>query len=224
VLPDPAAARAWSHRNGERRRRGSPLPPDPRSALPGIAIRVIEATITTTPAGGPPRSERCRLITTLPDPRQAPAWAIAACYAQRWEIENSYREIKVFTRGPGRVLRSCDPAGITQEIWALLCACQLIHTARTGAATAGNGLDPDRISCTVTLRAIRRALTAPAARGAITAEALTQLLPPRRHRSYPRLNHTSTAKRRTARTSRTATITAQITIEAPATHPDLPGP
>ena len=118
VLPGPAAARAWWHRNGERRRRGSPLPPDPRSTLPGIPIRVIEAGITITPAGGLPRTERYRLITTLTDPQQAPAAAVAACYAERWEIETSYREVKTFTLGPGRVLRSCGPACITQEIWA----------------------------------------------------------------------------------------------------------
>jgi hypothetical protein len=44
---------------------------------------------------------------------------------------------------------------IRQEIWTLLCACQLVHTTRA-AAHAGGGLDPDRISDTVTLRALRR--------------------------------------------------------------------
>lgn len=217
VLPCPAAARAWWHRNGERRRRGSPLPPDPRSALTGIAIRVIEADLTITPAGGPPRTGRYRLITTLTDPSQAPAAQIAACYAERWEIETSYREIKTSTLGTGRVLRSCGPAGITQEIWALLCACQLTSTARVQAAAAG-GHDPDRISYTVTLRAIRRDITT--SRGNIIAEALAHLLPPRR-RSHPRLMHTSTAKRRAARAGLTGTITYKITITAPA---DQPGP
>jgi hypothetical protein len=221
VLPDPAAARAWHHRNGERRRRGSPLPPDPRTRLPGITIRVIEADITLTPAGGQPRTERYRLITTLLDPSHAPAGQLAACYAQRWEAETSYQELKTFTRGPRRVLRSQDPAGITQEIWAFLCSCQLIHTARAAAAHAG-GHDPDRISYTVTLRAIRRALTTPAA--AIHAEALSQLLPPRRRRSYPRLTLGRTATRRTARTGLTGTITYKITITAPAQATNLPGP
>ena len=218
VLPRPAAARAWWHRNGERRRRGSPLPPDPRSTLPGIVIRVIEADLTITPASGPSRTGHYRLITTLADPRMAPAAQIAACYAQRWEIETSYREIKTFTLGTGRVLRSRGPAGITQEIWALLCACQLTCTARAQAATAG-GHDPSRISYTVTLRAIRRDITT--SRGNIIAEALAQLLPPRRRRSHPRLLHTSTAKRRAARAALTGTITYKITITGP---PDQPGP
>jgi hypothetical protein len=223
VLPDPAAARAWWHRNGERRRRRSPLPPDPRSVLPGIAIRVVEADITITPAGGQPRTERYRLITTVTDPRQAPASQVAACYAQRWEIENSYREVKTLTLGPHRVLRSRDPAGITQEIWALLCACQLTHTARAGAAAA-HGLDPDRISYTITLRALRRALTTGLTPQAIQAETLSQLLPPRRRRSYPRLTLGRPATRRAAHAGLTGTITYKITITTPAQATDLPGP
>ena len=222
VLPDPAAARLLLHRNATRRRRGSTRAPDPRSGLPGIPVRVIEADITLTPAGAPPRTERCRLITTILDAAAAPAAQAAACYAQRWEIENGYRETKVFTRGAGRVLRSQTPAGIAQEIWALLCACQLTHTARVQAAAAG-GHDPDRISYTVTLRAIRRAVTTTTPAGSITAEALTALLPPRRRRSYPRLPRTSTAKRRAARAPLTGAITYKITIAAPS-HTDLPGP
>jgi hypothetical protein len=93
VLPDPDAARALWRRNGQRRRRRSTVPPDPRSGLPGLAIRVIEADITITAAGQPPRTERCRLITTLADPAAAPAQAVAACYAQRWEIEMVFSQL-----------------------------------------------------------------------------------------------------------------------------------
>jgi hypothetical protein len=224
VLPDPAAARTLLARNGTRRRRGSRLGPDPRSSLPGIPVRVIEASITITQPGQPPRTTRCRLITTILDPADAPAAQLAACYAQRWEIENSYREIKIFTRGARQVLRSRTPAGVTQEIWALLCACQLTHAARVRAATTG-GHDPDRISYTITLRAIRRALTATTATtAAITAEALTALLPPRRSRSYPRHTRTSTAKRRTARDHHAGTATYKITIMGPPQATDAPGP
>jgi hypothetical protein len=223
VLPDPAAASALLHRNGARRRRGSALGPDPRSGLPEIPVRVIEADITITAAGRAPRTERCRLITTLLDPAAAPAAEIAACYAQRWEIENGYREIKVFTLGAGRVLRSRHPAGIAREIWALLCACQLTHAARVHAATDGC-LDPDRISYTITLRAIRRALITTSSLVSATAEALSSPLQPRRRRSYPRLSLTSTARRRAARAALTGTTTYKITIVAPAPDTDLPGP
>ena len=215
VLPAPAAGR----RHAVARHRGRPLPGPPA----GLPVRVITADLTITPAGGKPRTERCRLITTLADWRAAPAAGLAACYAQRWEIENGYREIKVFTRGPGQVLRSQTPAGITQEIWALLCACQLSCAARARAAATG-GHDPDRISYTVTLRAIRRAIITPAPPGSITAEALHALLPPRRRRSYPRLTLAGTARRRTARAGLTGTTTYKITIVPPAQATDLPGP
>jgi Insertion element 4 transposase N-terminal/Transposase DDE domain len=222
MLPDPAAARARHRRNAQRRARGSKLGRD-TAVVTGIPVRVIEASITVTPGGGPPRTGHCRLITTLLDPATAPAADVAACYAQRWEIENGYREIKVFTRGAGRVLRSRHPDGITQETWALLCATQLIHTARATAATAGRH-DPDRISYTITLHAIRRALT-PTTPASITAEALSALLPPtRRHRAYPRHTRTSTAKRRTTRTHHTGTITYKITIMAPAQATGPPTP
>jgi Insertion element 4 transposase N-terminal/Transposase DDE domain len=211
VLATPAAGRA--HARARRRRKILPGPPA------GLPIRLIEADITITPHGGQPRTEHCRLITTLTDWRTAPAPALATCYAQRWEIETSYRDLKTATRGPGQILRSRHPAGIAQEIWALLCACQLTHTARTDAAATG-GHDPDRISYTITLRAIRRALTTPATTS-ITAEALTTLLPPRRPRSYPRLLLTSTTKRRAARTHPTSKTTYTLTITTPT---DLPGP
>jgi hypothetical protein len=213
VLATPAAGRRAAGARYCHRR--LPRPPA------GLPVRLIEASITITPAGGPPRTERCRLITTLADPATAPAAALAACYAQRWEAENAFREIKIFTRGAGQVLRSATPAGITQEIWALLCACQLTSTARARAAAAA-GHDPDRISYTITLRAIRRALTTTTTTS-VTAEALSQLLPPRRRRSYPRLTLTSTTKRRAARAPCTATTTYKITI-TPAVHPDQPGP
>ena len=215
VLPHPAAGR----RAAVARHRGRPLPGPPA----GLPVRLIQAEITITPAGGKPRTERVRLITTILDWRAAPAAELAACYAQRWEIENSYRELKVFTRGPGQVLRSQTPAGITQEIWALLCACQLTCAHRARAAATG-GHDPDRISCTITLRAIRRAITTPAPASSITTEALATLLPPRRRRSYPRHRLTSTAKRRAARAGLTGAITCKITIIAPARANDLPGP
>jgi hypothetical protein len=217
VLADPAASRRRHARNAARRRRGSPLPPD-TVTHEGIAVRVIEAMITVSPADGPPRKVRCRLITTLLDPVLAPALEVAACYAQRWEIETGYREVKVFLRGPGRVLRSRDPDGVRQEIWALLCAAQLTYAARARTA-ARDGHDPDRVSFTVTLRAIRRAAAATRRRPS-AAEILSQLLPARRPRSYPRDMKASTAARRTTRASLAGPITHTITIQAP----DQPSP
>lgn len=220
VLADPAAARRRHHRNTMRRRRRSARAPD-QVTTQGIAVRLIEADITARPDGGPPRTERYRLITTILDPAIAPASQIAAAYAQRWEAETSFRELKAFLRGSRRILRSRDPAGIEQETWALLCASQLIHATRTDAASKA-GLDPDRISYTVTLHALRRRITAGPghphrARHSATTEILDQLLPARRPRAYPRATRTSTTKRRAARHP-SSHITYTIAIAPP------PGP
>ena len=225
ILPDPRATQLRSSRNFTRRRRGSPLGPD-TSPLPGIPIRVIEFTLTVTGPDAHHRSEPYRLITTMLDPARAPAQQLAECYAQRWEAETGYRELKTILRGAGRILRSKDPDMVRQEVWALLSACQLIHAARAAAAQARTGLDPDRISYTVTLHAVRRQLTTghrTSQRRAITSEILGQLLPPRRPRSYPRLTRASTALRREASTQHHGPVRYSITITAPAST-SQPGP
>jgi hypothetical protein len=88
VIRDPAALRRRTHRNGERRRRGSGLPAD-TAPVPGITVRVIEFWLAVTTDDGATRTERYRLITTLLDWRQAPAGDLATGYAWRWAIEMS---------------------------------------------------------------------------------------------------------------------------------------
>jgi Insertion element 4 transposase N-terminal/Transposase DDE domain len=188
-IPDPRAARARRHKNGKRRRRGSPLPPD-TSPLPAITIRVIAFTLTVTGDDGQRRAERYRLLTTLLDHQACPAAALAACYAWRWAIETGYRECKTYLRGPGRRLRGRTPDLARQELWAYLALYQAIRVIIVHAAATA-GLDPDRISFTAALHAIHR--TIPAARDNIDAalaslqtEILTSLVPERPGRIYPR--------------------------------------
>jgi Insertion element 4 transposase N-terminal/Transposase DDE domain len=191
-INDPRAARARLHNNGKRRRRGSPLPPD-TGPLPGITVRVIQFTITVTGDDGKRRTERYRLLTTLTDWRTHPAAGLAACYAWRWAIETGYRECKTYLRGPGRRLRGRTPDLARQELWAYLAIYQAIRVIIVRAA-AGAGIDPDRISFTAALHAIRR--TIPAARdrmdtalASTEAEILTSLVPQREGRIYPRAVH-----------------------------------
>ena len=157
-INDPAAVRARAHKNGQRRRRGSTLPPE-TGPLPGITVRVIQYVLTVTTEDGRTRTERYRLITTLTDWRACPAAELAACYAWRWAIETGYRECKTYLRGPGRILRGRTPALARQELWAYLAVYQAIRAIIVRAA-AGAGLDPDRISFTATLNAAQRTMTA----------------------------------------------------------------
>ena len=82
VMPTPAE----NVRHGQARAQGRVLPGPPA----GHRIRVIEYTVTIGAATAT-RTELFRLVTTLLDPQQAPAAALAALYRQRWESETGHR-------------------------------------------------------------------------------------------------------------------------------------
>ena len=144
-----------------------------------------------TGSGGT-RDEHYRLVTTLLDPSAAPARVLAAACACRWAVETALAELKTYLRGgPGTVLRSGDPAGARQEMWAFLVIYQAIRIVICAAA-AGAGLDPGRVSFTTALHAIRRHAghaDPAAARAAVEAEILDprSLVPHRPGRAYPRI-------------------------------------
>ena len=129
------------------------LPLDPSEAS---VVRVVEYTVPDRAEADKP--ELIRLITTLTDPADAPAQALAQTYHERWEHENANKQIKTHLRGPGRVLRSRLPDLVHQEIWAWLIVHHAIVALITKAAEAAD-LDPDRISFTKTLRLARRTAT-----------------------------------------------------------------
>jgi hypothetical protein len=121
-----------------------------------IEVRVIEYTLQASESEHPHKAgEVYRLVTTIGDPDAAGAEDLAAAYAQRWEIESVFDEIKTHQLDARPVLRSRDPDRVQQEIWGILCLHHairdLIHTSARDA-----GLDPDRVSFTRTLRATRR--------------------------------------------------------------------
>ena len=70
------------------------------------------------------------------------------------QIETAYLEIKSTILG-GRVLRARTPAGIDQEIYALLVTYQLLRTAMADATVTQPGADPDRASFTIAWQAAR---------------------------------------------------------------------
>ena len=100
--------------------------PDTRGRGRQIPVRVIEYTLQAGESEHPHRAgEVYRLVTTILDPDAAPAEDLAGLYAQRWEIESVFDEIKTHQQDSRPVLRSRDPDGVIQEIWGiLLVACQ----------------------------------------------------------------------------------------------------
>ncbi len=121
-----------------------------------ITVRVIEYTLRASESAHPHQAgELYRLLTTILDPDLAPAEELAGAYAQRWEIESVFDEIKTHQLQSRPVLRSRDPDGVEQEIWGIL----LVHHAiRDLIALSARdvGIDPDRVSFTRALRAARR--------------------------------------------------------------------
>lgn len=173
--------------------------------LGDLRVRVIDAQITLDlGVSGPRRTGRYRLVTTLTDPAAFPAREIVALYHQRWEIETAYKESKS-TILDGRVLRARTPAGVTQEVYAVLIVHQALRTAIADAALASGQVPPDRLSLTIALTTARdtihTATTALAQTGTdltgrIGKAVLDAVMPARRSRSSPRVTKRAISKHR----------------------------
>ena len=122
------------------------LRPPRRSDGPPVTVRVIEYTVHTAAAAGTEESsEVFCLVTDLLDPEEYPALDLACCYPRRWGCETVIGHHKT-DMGEGQpVLRSGDPEGVMQEMWALFAVYQAICTL-TGIAVNAMGIPPDRIS------------------------------------------------------------------------------
>lgn len=120
-----------------------------------LTIRVIDYELDD----GRPNDTTYRLFTTLLDPVVAPAVDLVVAYAQRWEIEGTFDELKTHQRGPRVVLRSKSPDLVLQEIWGHLCCHYAIRTLMWEAADHAH-VDPDRVSFVAALRIARRSISA----------------------------------------------------------------
>ena len=111
-------------------------------------VRVREIRGRIKKPGGKTWSE-VRLWTTLLDEGAHPAQELLELYAERWEHELFYKELKLHMRG-GEVLHSHTPETAAQEVAALLMACSIIARERGEAARSGR-LQPLSISFLKTL-------------------------------------------------------------------------
>jgi hypothetical protein len=128
------------------------------SVIGGVKVRVITAAVTVTCHDGTTYGGVYRLATTLLDHRAYPADALMTLYHERWQHEVTYLALR-HTLLRGRVLRSGDPAGIEQEMWALLAVYQALRTAVTDAVQSVPGTDPDRASYQVAVETAQNLLT-----------------------------------------------------------------
>ncbi|WP_423247763.1 hypothetical protein [Streptomyces achmelvichensis] len=137
------------------------------------------------------------MVTTLTDPRQAPAAELAALYAERWEAENTLAELKTSQIGHDHPLPSKSPELVRQEIWAHLAVHAALRALIWRTATAREQqLDCDRFSFSAALRAVRRSVLTPPGDfpppgqtrtvTPLAQELMEEINPPRRLRSVVR--------------------------------------
>ena len=136
------------------------LRPRRKADGPPITVRVIEYTVHTTGEDGAEESsEVFCLVTDLLDIDTYPALDLACAYPMRWECETVIGHHKTDMGHGVAVLRSKDPEGVAQEMWALFAVYQAIHTL-IGAAVDAVGIPPERISFPHALAAVTDTITA----------------------------------------------------------------
>jgi Insertion element 4 transposase N-terminal/Transposase DDE domain len=141
------------------------LHPRRKADGPPITVRVIEYTVHTRPAAGgagdgeEESSEVFALVTDLLDVEACPALDLACAYPMRWQCETVIGHHKTDMGEGMPVLRSRDPEGVAQEMWALFAVYQAIHTL-IGAATDATGIPPEKISFPQALTAVTDTVTA----------------------------------------------------------------
>lgn len=124
---------------------------DRRNRRKAIVVRVIDYGLKDVPDAEPVY----RLITTILDPKQAPAKELAALYHERWEIETALDELKTHLRGAQIVLRSKTPELVKQEFYGLLMAHFAIRGLMHEAALQADE-DPDRLSFVHAVHVVQR--------------------------------------------------------------------
>ncbi len=170
-----------------------PTPQQQREGVKPLLVRVIEYRIRDERLGEAGRVYR--LVTTLLNPRTAPALDLIDCYHERWEVEVVLDEIKTHQRLQEPVLRSRTPQGVHQEVYALLLAHYAVRSLMYQAASQAK-LDPDRLSFTDAVFVLcetthELAQVQPSEHEAVRQQMLgrltAQLLPERRLRTNPRV-------------------------------------
>lgn len=104
-------------------------PKRPRRIVRWLRVREVRVKVRRAGRG----AEELRLWTSLLDAKQAPALELAQLYAQRWQQELYYRQMKIDLRG-GELLQSHTPETAAQEVAALVVATALLAQARAEAA------------------------------------------------------------------------------------------
>jgi hypothetical protein len=139
-LPDDATFEA-----GDRHSDGSfsaqiCTPSDPvTQARTALGARIVEHRHNQVVSEAAPR----RFLTTLHDPRHAPAAELLGVISHHRSLGSAFDEFRAQRNSPPIVLRSKNPPGVRQEVYGYLCVHYAIR--RTIAGTASSIPSPPRI-------------------------------------------------------------------------------
>jgi hypothetical protein len=169
-------------------------PTDRKHDRDGIVVRIIEYTFDDP--NRPGFKERHRLLTTLLDDQTLddPAARLIELYHERWEEELVIDEIKTHEM-ERPALRSQTPAGVIQELYALILDHFVVRALMYEAAMRA-GVEPRRLSFTATVKILRCRIPQCPMVGDraighwwenLVAEVSEERLEPRRNRINPRV-------------------------------------
>ena len=195
LLPTDRTGRCWSARRSPGRNGRRCSRPPARGDLDqdqARDVRVIEYEVPDREGNG--KDELIALVTTITDPRLAPAAVLARAYHQRWEHETGNSSSRrTCAAGEGTAI-AVPGHGAPGDLG--LPADPLRDQRLTCAAATAAGIDPDRVKLKRTVRVIPRAVgpafppdRARAILARVMADITTKknLNSRRRHRTYPRV-------------------------------------
>ncbi|MCG7542803.1 IS4 family transposase [Pseudoalteromonas sp. MM17-2] len=155
------------------------------------APKTIQARLITKSIMG----KEVRLLTSMTDAMKYPGADIAELYSHRWEIELGYREMKQYMFQNQLTLRSKTPELVTQELWGMLVAYNLLRFLMCQMAYNQKSVMPYQIGfkqASLFLIGQLQLLPAvapgriPEVMSYILAMSESFILPERRERGYPR--------------------------------------
>lgn len=155
------------------------------------APKTIQARLITKNIKG----KEVRLLTSMTDAMKYPGADIAELYSHRWEIELGYREMKQYMLQNQLTLRSKTPELVTQELWGMLVAYNLLRFLMCQMAYNQKSVMPYQIGFKqASLFLIGQLQLLPAVAPGRIPEVMSYILdmsesfilPERRERTYPR--------------------------------------
>ena len=116
-----------------------------------IVVRVIEYALPGLPDAQP----SYRLLTSILDPKEAPALELAALYHERWQVEEVFDELKTHLLRSRRVLRSKRPELVRQEFYGWVLAHYAVRWLLHEGATRHH-MPHDKLSFAGHIQLLRR--------------------------------------------------------------------